>query len=327
MIVIGDCREVLSTLPDQSVQCCVTSPPYFGLRDYGVSGQMGLEPTLSEYISGMVAVFREVRRVLRDDGVLFLNIGDSYAAARGGTHQPAETLAGGKNGCTASGERVNRDRYDGYNPTRDAKAQGLKHKDLMMVPARLAIALQDDGWWLRSDIVWCKPNPMPESVCDRPTSAHEHIFLMTKNATYYYDAAAIAEPTLTTSISKFTDNGIDKQRGHSRRHAGFNGRYAEKLASEGVPETRNARNVWNIATQPFSEAHFATFPPEIPRRCILAGSREGDTVLDPFNGAGTTGLVASRLNREYIGIELNPEYAEMSRKRIYNDAPLLNGVA
>lgn len=322
MIYTGDCRDVLATLPAASVQTCVTSPPYFGLRDYGVDGQIGLESTVDEYVSNLVDVFREVRRVLKDDGTLWLNLGDSYAAARGGTHQPAETLAGGKNGRTDDGGRVNRSRHDGYNPTRNAAAIGLKHKDLIGIPWRVALALQADGWYLRQDIIWSKPNPMPESVKDRCTKSHEYIFMLSKSPRYYYDAAAIAEPTVTTTVSKFTDGGRDKQRGHGRRHAGFNGRYADKVAENGPPQTRNRRSVWTIATKPFKGAHFATFPPDLIEPCILAGSREGDTVLDPFGGSGTTGLVSDRLGRAYILIELNPEYAAMGEDRIRSDAPL-----
>lgn len=341
-ILDGDVRDRLRDLPDASVQCCVTSPPYYGLRDYGVPGQIGLEPTLAEYIANMVAVFREVRRVLRDDGTLWLNIGDSYAAARGGTHQPAETLAGGKNGYMPDGKRVNRGRGDTYNPTRDAAKHGLKHKDLMMVPARLALALQDDGWYLRSDIIWHKPNPMPESVTDRPTSAHEHIFLLTKSRKYFYDADAIRTEPTEESVARLDRADLrekpgwmeafqgnpparlrrDKQRGHGRRHDGFNDRLDAMPKDEQQAMGANARNVWTIATKPFSEAHFATFPPEIPERCIKAGSRAGDTILDPFLGSGTTLLVADRLGRDGIGIELNPTYAAMARRRIEADCPM-----
>ncbi len=303
-ILVGDCRDMLATLPDQSVQCCVTSPPYMGLRDYGTAGQIGLEATLAEYIATMVDVFREVRRVLRDDGTLWLNIGDSYNAQPG---QRKTTDAAGPKQLTNGASTGAPSRYDA----------GLKPKDLMMVPARLAIALQDDGWYLRSDIIWHKPNPMPESVRDRPTSAHEHIFLLTKSSRYYWDAAAVAE------------QGVDPDRQRLDRIAGANGhtvRHSEG-GMIGSSQTRNTRNVWTIAPQPFSEAHFATFPPEIPRRCILAGSKEGDTILDPFLGAGTTLLVADRLGREGIGIELNPEYADMARQRIGGDAPLFSGTA
>lgn len=334
-LITGDCRDVLATLPDASVQCCVTSPPYFGLRDYGVSGQLGLESTLAEYIAGMVSVFREVWRVLKDDGVLWLNIGDSYCSHDPGGKRDGEFLnPGGRQSDASKGARNRAGTF--------ARGQmGLKQKDLMMVPARLAIALQDDGWWLRSDIIWHKPNPMPESVRDRPTSAHEHIFLLTKSSRYYYCAEAIkTEATsITTKMPDGWDTGpgghgsfhrggrekgqrTDKQRGHSRRHDGFNDRWDAMPKDEQQANGANARNVWSIATHPFSQAHFATFPPEIPRRCILAGSREGDTILDPFSGAGTTLMVADRLCRNAIGIEINPDYADMARKRIVNDAPL-----
>jgi len=289
----GDCRSVLAILPEASVQCCVTSPPYFGLRDYGHDGQIGLEQTPDAYVAEMVAVFREVRRVLRDDGTLWLNLGDSYAADRGGTYQPAETLAGGKGGRNANGTRVNRDRYDGYNPTRNAPAIGLKHKDLIGIPWRVAFALQADGWYLRSDIIWHKPNPMPESVTDRPTKAHEYVFLLSKSARYHYDAKAIAEEATGRNPCNV------------------------------MP--RNARSVWTITTKPFKDAHFATMPPALAERCIKAGSKRGDMVLDPFGGAGTTGLVADRLGRDATLIELNPAYAALARRRIVDDAPLLTG--
>ena len=316
-ILTGDCREVLKTLPDASVQCCVTSPPYYGLRDYQVAGQIGLERSMHDFIAELVAVFREVRRVLADDGTLWLNLGDSYAASRGGTHQPAETLAGGKNGKTDTGERVNRSRHDGYNPTRNAPAIGLKHKDLIGIPWRVAFALQADGWYLRQDIIWHKPNPMPESVRDRCTKAHEYLFLLSKSARYYYDAQAIAEPAINAGRVVEYD-GTQKN-----CEAAQDERMRTRVAGDRtVGDTRNRRSVWEVATQPFSEAHFATFPPALIEPCTLAGSRPGDTILDPFGGAGTTGLVADRLQRDAILIELNPQYAEMARRRIHGDAPL-----
>ena len=335
-IIVADVRDGLASLPEQSVQTVVTSPPYFGLRDYGVAGQIGLEPTPAEYVAALVDVFRGVRRVLRDDGTVWLNLGDSYAAQRGGTHQPAETLAGGVNGYTDDGDRVNRGRHDGYNPTRNAAAIGLKHKDLIGIPWRVAFALQDDGWYLRSDIVWAKPNPMPESVTDRPTKSHEYIFLLTKNARYYYDAAAIAEPA---AWDRWGDQSVIKpQQGTAswikpktkqdllgkQTYTGFNGRWAASVEDGTAPKTRNKRSVWQIATQPYAEAHFATFPEALVEPCVLAGSREGDTILDPFAGSGTVGVVALRHNRRFVGIELNHEYAEMARRRITGDAPLLN---
>lgn len=308
-IITGDAREILATLDSESVQCCVTSPPYFGLRDYGVAGQMGLEPTPDEYVAGMVAVFREVRRVLRADATLWLNIGDSYAGSWGARGRSESTNA----------PRADLETKHGVDcPARNG-FPGIKPKDLIGIPWLLAFALRADGWYLRQDIIWSKPNPMPESVRDRCTKAHEYLFLLSKGLRYFYDAAAIAEPAVDPSIKKYTDKGSDKQRGHGRRHEGFNGRYAMRLAAEGVPETRNRRSVWTIATQPFSEAHFATFPPALIEPCILAGSKPGDMILDPFGGAGTTGLVADRLQRNATLIELNPEYAEMAMRRIAGD--------
>ena len=266
-ILEGDVRARLADVPEQSVQCCVTSPPYYGLRDYGVTGQIGLEPTLAEYIATMVAVFRDVRRVLRDDGTFWLNIGDSYAA----------------NGGVATSEDRNKYRsasltggsLPGAGRGRIDRGAGLKPKDLMMVPARLALALQDDGWYLRSDIIWHKPNPMPESVTDRPTSAHEHIFLLTKQPRYYYDADAIREanarewdPTNNGAFTHQSGEYDGKILGRATMpHSGLGNAHPN-------PAGRNCRNVWSIATMPYKEAHFATFPPEIPRRCIMAGTSE-----------------------------------------------------
>ena len=333
-VIVGDCIEGMRSLPDQSVHTCVTSPPYFGLRDYGMAGQIGLEDTPDAFVARLVDVFREVRRVLRDDGTLWLNLGDSYAAQRGGSHPPAETLAGGKGGKTADGANVNRDRHDGYNPTRNASGIGLKHKDLIGIPWRVAFALQADGWYLRQDIIWHKPNPMPESVTDRCTKAHEYVFLLSKSARYFYDADAIKEPanltgkgnangfrggayvnnaTFDNSVGgKRTSVGNTKQAGHGRRHAGFNERYD----FDKPPETRNRRSVWTVATKPYAGAHFATFPPDLIEPCILAGSPVGGTVLDPFGGSGTTAGVAMRNGRSAILCELNPEYAALMPERI-----------
>ena len=277
-ILPGDCRRVLATLPAASLQTCVTSPPYFGLRDYGADGQIGLEPTPAEYVDELVAVFREVRRVLKDDGTLWLNLGDSYAAMRDSKATP-DTLRGDSDGTLVKkGFAANR------NPA-TLKAAGLKHKDLIGIPWRVAFALQADGWYLRQDIIWHKPNPMPESVTDRCTKAHEYLFLLAKSERYYYDSDAIAEPALND-------------------------------------DSRNRRSVWTVPTKPFSGAHFATFPPDLIAPCILAGSRTGDVVLDPFGGAGTTGLVADRLGRDATLIELNPEYVGIAERRLTNDAPL-----
>lgn len=371
-ILQGNCRDVLPTLAAESVQACVTSPPYYGLRDYGVAGQIGLEQTPDEYILTMVEVFRAVRRVLRDDGTLWLNMGDSYSSGN-------------------SGQRV-RDSCGGFQPGLDtitqgsalanpgrAATEGLAPKQLLMMPARLALALQADGWWLRSDIIWAKPNPMPESCRDRCTSAHEHIFMLTKAPRYFFDADAIAEPA---SWSAKMPDGWDTGPGaHGTMHR--NGR--EAGANNGASgSTRACRNIWTIATEAFSAAHFATFPTELAVRCIRAGTSERGccahcgkpwvreterttmvidrserthplgrtrasgtmlepptsvtigwspgcgcgadvvpcTVLDPFAGAGTTLLVADRLQRNAIGIELNPAYVAMAERRIASDAPL-----
>ena len=318
----GDCRDIMRRWAKDGVkaQMCVTSPPYFGLRDYGHEGQIGLEQTPEEYIAAMVEVFRCVRDVLADDGTLWLNLGDSYAAQRGGTHQPAETLAGGKGGKTDDGERVNRDRFDGYNPTRNARAIGLKHKDLIGIPWMLAFALRADGWYLRQDIIWHKPNPMPESVRDRCTKAHEYIFLLSKSDRYFFDNDSIRQPLAEATLQR------DKSpRGRSQNGGGS----AESLSGydygrEGLgdmqsnPKGANKRSVWTVATRPYKGAHFATFPPALIEPCILAGSRPGDVVLDPFMGSGTTAQVALQHGRQYLGCELNPKYEKLQQERLIN---------
>ena len=289
------------------VQTCVTSPPYYGLRDYGHPGQLGLEKSPDEYVAGMVEVFRCVRDVLADDGTLWLNLGDSYAGYHGNKNSEIPTSS--TNGWT-----------NGYNENKRAGGKpqdiGLKPKDLIGIPWRVAFALQADGWYLRQDIIWHKPNPMPESVTDRCTKAHEYIFMLSKQQRYYYDSDAVKEPAVSTDIRKFTDNGADKQRGHSRRHAGFNGRYADKIAEQGVPETRNRRSVWTVATRPYKGAHFATFPETLIEPCVLAGSRPADIVLDPFMGSGTTAAVAKKHGRQYLGCELNPDYGVLQQERL-----------
>lgn len=310
MIYQGDALSVLKTLESESIQMCVTSPPYYGLRDYGVDGQIGLEDTPDQFIQSLVDVFREVRRVLRDDGTLWVNIGDSYAAQRSGTHPPAETLAGGSHGHTFDGKNVNRGRKDGYNPTRNASAIGLKHKDLIGIPWMLAFALRDDGWYLRQDIIWHKPNPMPESVKDRCTKSHEYIFLLSKSQKYYFDYEAIQEDAIWKS---------DKRNGEGR--IAYDGKRTAKgtMAQQSfvtVTDKRNKRDVWSVCTKPYSGAHFATYPEELILPCILAGSKRGDIVVDPFNGAATTGVVCAKNGRDYIGIELNPEYIKISEDRI-----------
>lgn len=354
-IINGDCLSVLKTLPDASVQCCVTSPPYWGLRDYGVAGQLGLESTPAEYVAGMVAVFAEVRRVLRDDGTLWLNLGDSYAADRGGTYMPAETLAGGVSGQGDDSTMRGRGEKEDGNARRNCKRYGLKHKDLVGIPWRVAFALQADGWYLRQDIIWAKPNPMPESVRDRCTKSHEYLFLLAKSGRYYFDADAIAEPLADASVARLSQPTLEQQAGSERVPGKTNGTMKAVSRKEYTPDQagggsniighsggyradgspqeylltgkRNKRSVWNVATQPFKEAHFATFPPALIEPCILAGCPAGGVVLDPFGGAGTTGLVSDRHGRDAILIELNPEYAAMANNRIFNDAPLFADVA
>ena len=325
MILVGDVRERLSEVEPGSVRCCVTSPPYFGLRDYDDDGQLGLERTPDEYVAGMVSVFKLVREALADDGTLWLNVGDSLAADRGGTHQPAETLAGGVGGRTEAGAKVNRGRHDGYNPTRNARAMGLKRKDLIGIPWRLAFALQADGWYLRSEIIWHKPNPMPESVTDRPSKSHEQVFLLAKSERYYYDAEAIKEPSVSDRPS---GNGFVGRQGTAGYHVVDGGAGSEERWQPGQP--RNRRDVWTIPTKPFPGAHFAVMPEALVEPCILAGSAPGDTILDPFAGSGTVGVVAKRFERKFIGCELNPEYAEMARARIagqHEPLPIFGGVA
>lgn len=329
-ILQGDWVEQLRALPEGSVHCCVTSPPYWGLRDYGVDGQLGLEKTPDEYIAKLVAGFSEVKRVLRDDGTLWLNLGDSYAAQRGGTDMPAETLAGGISG--QGNEIAKRGRGTGYRAHRNAALLGLKHKDLVGVPWSVAFALRADGWYLRSDIIWSKPNPMPESVTDRPTKAHEYIFLLSKSRDYYYDADAIAEPIKSDhfrgpaehpdKVSTNGNSGLGKWASQTKQSA--QRRIIENVAKARAAgadhdnpfgTTRNKRTVWTVPTAPYGEAHFATFPPDLIKPCILAGCQVGGIVLDPFGGSGTTGQVALELGRSAILIELNPEYIKLIKDR------------
>lgn len=334
------------------VRCTVVSPARpidWGLRDYGMAGQIGLEPTPDEYVARMVEVFREVRRVLRDDGTLWLNLGDSYNAYNGN----AGPGSGFSRGAACDTERPHLESGHGL------RTKGLKPKDLVGIPWRVAFALQSDGWWLRSDIIWAKPNPMPESVTDRPTKAHEYLFLFAKSERYYYDADAIAEPLTTDSRENYpararivgrgqqafnSENGRTgdrdksggfppKRSGNKERRCadGADGqRQAEHLES-GVPWVddgfgRNRRSVWTITTKPFRDAHFAVMPEALVEPCILAGSPRGGAVLDPFAGSGTVGVVALRHGRSFVGIELNQKYVAMAERRIWEDAPLLNRV-
>lgn len=298
-ILLGPCLSVLPTLPERSCNACVTSPPYWGLRDYGVAGQLGLEATLEGYVANLVAVFREVRRLLRDDGVLWLNLGDSYNAYNGGAGPSSSELEGRRDAARPKLER-------GYG----LLCKGLKPKDLVGVPWRVAFALQADGWYLRSDVVWSKPNPMPESVRDRPTKSHEYLFLLAKAERYYYDGPAVAEPAVSAHSS---GNGYRrKERLTYRDGGGPRG----SVTPWRPTARRNRRTVWTVPTRPFKGAHFATFPEALAEPCVLAGCPAGGTVIDPFFGAGTTGLVAARAGRHCVGIEINPAYAEIARARL-----------
>lgn len=313
----GDCVARMHELPDKSINCCVTSPPYWGLRDYGVDGQIGLEANLTEFVAKLVEVFGEVRRVLRDDGTLWLNLGDSYNAYNGN----AGPGSGFSHGAACDTERPTLASGHGL------RTKTLKPKDLCGIPWRVAFALQADGWWLRSDIIWHKPNPMPESVTDRPTKAHEYLFLFAKSARYYYDAAAIASPLAAGTRTTYSSTRKSKGTDALGKVAADNWSRdvpvrAPRLRADGSEYGANARTVWSIVTKPYKGAHFATFPPRLIEPCILAGCPKDGVVLDPFGGAGTTGLVADRLGRDAILIELNPEYIEMARKRIVGDAPL-----
>lgn len=308
-LITGDCRAILRDLPANSVHCCVTSPPYFGLRDYGVDGQIGLEQTPNEYVAQLVDVFREVRRVLRDDGTLWLNLGDSYAASTRslGRNDAGRNFTGGGGNKAGSG-----------NPGRQGRVpvsmSGLKPKDLIGIPWRVAFALQADGWHLRQDIIWHKPNPMPESVRDRCTKAHEYVFLLSKSPRYYFDSEAIKEPAAGGS-SKGNGKRLAEQ-SIIRTGGIISGGTARSTLGTSASGARNRRSVWTVSTKPFKEAHFATFPVALIEPCILAGCPDGGTVLDPFGGAGTTGLVAAGAGRRAILIELNPEYVAIARKRL-----------
>lgn len=305
VIIQSDCIEGMKALPSKSVHCCVTSPPYFGLRDYGVEGQLGLEDTPEAFIGGMVKVFREVRRVLKDDGTLWLNIGDSYNSSPG--KRKIGDAIGGKQ-QTNSGSNTAPSRY----------VEGLKPKDLIGIPWMLAFALRADGWFLRQDIIWSKPNPMPESVTDRCTKAHEYIFLLSKSAKYYFDAESIKQPISDASVQRLSQN-VEGQVGSARVPGKTNG--TMKAVGQ---DKANKRSVWNVTTKPFREAHFATFPPELIVDCIKAGSPIGGLVLDPFMGAGTTGLVAKKLSRHYIGFEINPAYIAIAEARLKKELGLFH---
>jgi DNA modification methylase len=293
VILEGDCIQSLKSLPEGIVNTCITSPPYYGLRDYGEEGQVGLEQTPEEYVQKLVEVFREVKRVLRDDGTLWLNLGDSYSGSGKG---PAGNL-----GKTHNEREMTHTHVSGKVP------DGLKPKDLIGIPWMVAFALRNDGWYLRQDIIWHKPNPMPESVTDRCTKSHEYVFLLSKSKTYYYDAESIKEPVKQDWGTRDRTNGKYHNAGTGLNpHTGLQKSY----------EKANKRSVWSITTKPFHGAHFATFPPDLIEPCVIAGSPEGGIVLDPFFGSGTTGLVSMRNNRKYLGCELNSEYISIANERL-----------
>jgi len=359
-IICGNCLDVMKTFPDESIHCCITSPPYWGLRNYNCDGQLGLEKTPEEYVKKMVEVFGEVKRVLRKDGTLWLNLGSNYAGS-GGAHKEHHANPGLSKSFERDG--VSHD----TSPSRNVK---FKSKDLVPIPWMVAMALQADGWWLRQDIIWSKPNPMPESVTDRCTKSHEYIFLLSKSVKYYYDNESIREPAgIRGNANSFRggaycdgnkDNallgkrtvsgntkikipaGWDTGKGsHGSFHREGRGNpaysFARKTATQGKPgsqdqhrenrediqyiETRNKRSVWTVATYPFKKAHFATFPPKLIEPCILAGCPKDGIVIDPFMGAGTVGFVAKENNRNYIGIELNPDYIKIANQRISQAQP------
>ena len=314
-ILVGDCRLLLKQIGDQSVHTCVTSPPYFGLRDYGMDDQIGLEQTPDAFVTELVMVFREVKRILRDDGTVWLNLGDSYASYRDGKATPDTTRGDSEGTLVKKGSAKNRMASTFSNSF-------IKHKDLIGIPWRVAFALQADGWYLRQDIIWHKPNPMPESVTDRCTKAHEYIFLLSKSPKYYFDNEAIKEPVANSSVSQLSQNNLSNQLGSNRVPFKTNG----TMKAVGNTENRNKRSVWTVTTKPFKGAHFATFPPDLIEPCILAGCPEGGMVLDPFGGSGTTGLVANRNNRNAIVCELNPDYVQICENRISEETPLFNSV-
>lgn len=312
-ILLGDCRETLKTLQDQSVHCCVTSPPYFGLRDYGHGGQIGLEQTPDQFVDELVSVFREVRRVLRDDGTLWLNLGDSYAGSGKGRWGDGNSYATGKQATskgTTEGKLVK------------AITPDCKPKDLIGIPWMVAFALRADGWYLRQDIIWHKPNPMPESVRDRCTKAHEYIFLLSKSDRYFYDHGAAMEPVAASTVERLNQPTLRQQMGSARVPGKTNG----NMKAVGRTDKRNRRSVWSVATRPYKGAHFATFPPDLIEPCILAGCPEGGTVLDPFGGSGTTGMVAMNNNRNAILCELNSEYTNLACERIEKSSGIFGNI-
>ena len=322
-VLYGDALEVLRTLDAGSVQTCITSPPYYMLRDYGIEGQLGLEGSVDEYVAALVGIFGEVRRVLRDDGTLWLNIGDSYNTSPAGNRTFAGTKqdknVGSKRGPQA--RKVNPGIWRKEAPKRPADVKagcGVKRKELLMVPARLQLALSAAGWYFRSDVIWAKRNVMPESIRDRPTRAHEHILFFSKRPKYAYYKEQCLEPTAESSRARLKyPLNQNQYRGYvNGGKQNINEFWNSDKARANIEEGRNMRNVWELPTSPYRGAHFATFPEDLPRRCILLSTREGDVVLDPFFGSGTTGAVAIKTGRRYVGIELNLKYRELIEGRL-----------
>ena len=355
-ILIGDCIEQLKTMETNSIDCCVTSPPYFGLRDYGHAGQIGLEETPEMFVAKMVEVFTEVRRVLKDEGTLWLNLGDSYAGSGKGSNSDGSVHISALN----SKQGTHKGTIEGTKKPQKATSIGLKSKDLIGIPWLVAFALRQSGWYLRQDIIWSKPNPMPESVTDRCTKSHEYIFLLSKSAKYYYDNEAIKTIVQDSTVQRMLQD-IENQKGSERVQGKTNGNMkavgigrnprkgidingGNQGSEKGIPAMAingngvkghsgnfdndgnligdgkaNKRSVWTVTTKPFKEAHFATFPQELIVDCIKAGCPEKGIVLDPFFGSGTTGVVAKKLNRNYIGIELNPKYVAIAQARLYKE--------
>lgn len=310
-ILCGDALTVLKTMPDESVNCCVTSPPYYALRDYGVDGQIGREETPALYVARLTEIFREVRRVLTPDGTFWLNIADTYAGKGDQGDHTDPKYPNGRNGQVVA---LNK------------KVEGCKAKDLIGIPWLLAFSLRNDGWYLRSDIIWMKANPMPESAKDRPSRCYEHIFLLSKSRRYFYDGDAIAEPVAETTIRRLK-GGRSTETKHGEPIPGQSTvqkinrpRKAGTYTDADIPLLRNKRDVWQINTYPYHGGHFAAFPPKLAETCILAGCPVGGVVLDPFLGSGTTAAAAKQLDRHYIGIELNPDYCTLAEKRIGGDS-------
>ena len=308
-VLCGDSLEILRTLPNESVQMCITSPPYYGLRDYGVSGQIGNEATPQEYVERLVFVFREIKRALKQDGTLWLNIADSYAGSgKGAWSKPIEEQKKNKQTYLYSAMAATTSMPKVWNK--------IKPKDMIGIPWMVAFALRDDGWYLRSDIIWEKPNCLPEPVNDRPTKSYEHLFLFSKSPHYYYDKEAIMEPIAESTVERYK-NSVSPTNKYALSEVGKSQRIFQGRAQTGFGLMRNKRDVWRICTNKSRvNKHFAIFPEKLVEPCILAGSAAGSIVLDPFLGSGTTGLVAKRLHRHYIGIDLNPDYCELAQERI-----------